>query len=130
MANHKEAIKAFDAPIRSGTTDSVLSRMFRSILNDLGLVEVSKFNEIISRYIIKMKVPLNLYDTTLARGNLSKELRKSTMTWRTFVKGLIVMNVWMFEIKLTLHHRNGKITEHKTVCDLSNVSIETEGEEK
>ena len=58
---------------------------------------------------------------------LYEELLKSTMTWKVFIKGLLFINVKKFDIKITLYHANGSITNHnKTVVldqneDLTNV---------
>jgi hypothetical protein len=57
-------------------------------------------------------------DRSRARGNLKKELFKSTMTWRVFVKAMRFLNIPKFELVVRLHHHNNTITEHHMVVAL------------
>jgi len=124
--NIKENTKPYGDKISSGTSDSVLASLFRTVLDELD-INIHRFNILINRYMIKANIPINSEEVSSARGNLKKELLKSTMTWKVFIKGLLFINVKKFDIKITLYHANGSITNHnKTVVldqneDLTNV---------
>jgi hypothetical protein len=111
MANHKEAIKPYGGTIMTGTSDSILASLFRTILIDLGITPM-RFNVLLEKYIDKSNIPKNIKEVSSLRGNLKKELLKSTMSWKGFIKGLIFINIKRFEVRITLHHGSGKITEH------------------
>ena len=115
MADHKEAIRPYGEEIKTGTSDSILASLFRTILDDLN-VNMSRFNILIAKYIIKANIPLNVKEVSSTRGNLKKELLRSVMTWKVFIKGLLFLNVLKFDITVKLYHLNGKVTEHgKTI---------------
>lgn len=111
MADHKEAVKDFGSDIKTGTTDSILAGVFRTILSNLN-IDPAAFNSLLEKYIIKTGVPNNIKEISSLRGNLKKELLKSVMSWRIFVKGLVFLNIIKFDIAFTLYHAIGKVTIH------------------
>ena len=105
----------FGPPIKTGPSDSVLASLFRTVLMDLGITAI-RFEKLLDRYIIQAKLPNNVKEASSQRGNLRKELLKTTMSWKVFIKGLMFLNVIKFDITIRLYHPAGRVTEHiKTV---------------
>lgn len=114
MSEDKET-KTYWNEIKTGTSDSILASLFRTILFDLGIT-ATRFNILVEKYIIKAAIPKNVKDISTQRGNLKKELLKSTLTWKVFIKAMVFLNVMKIDIRIRLHHCSGTITEHhKTV---------------
>ena len=114
MYDSKDRIVPLGEEIRSGGVSSVLASLYRNIQNGIG-IDMGRFNQLLERYIIKSNIPTNIKEISSLRGNIKKELMKSSMTWKIFVKGLVFLNVRKFELTIKLHHANGNITEHKTI---------------
>lgn len=128
MINRKSKVKPFGAMLRTGSVGSNLSRLYRSILHDLG-IDPSRYDALMTRYIQKAHLDPNRKDKATARAGLSKELLKETMTWKTFVKGLNFLAVVKFDLNISLHHANGKITNHKLSVAMDDMDVE-ESQEK
>lgn len=111
MADHREAQKPYGEEIRTGSSDSILASLFRTILSELG-INWARFNVLLERYVVRANIPLNVKEISSVRGNLKKELLKSVMSWKVFIKGLMFLNVRKFEITVRLYHASGMITEH------------------
>ncbi len=110
MSDQRET-KPYGNEIKTGTSDSILASLFRTILHDLGIT-ATRFNILLEKYIIKAGIPKNVKDISSQRGNLKKELLKNTMTWKVFIKAMIFLNVNKIDIRIRLHHPTGTITEH------------------
>ena len=121
MSSQKDSIKAFNEPILTGTSDSILASLFKTILHDIGIT-ASKFNVLIERYIIRSNIPQNIKEISSTRGNLKKELLKSTMTWKVFTKALVFIGVKKFELIIRIQHSNDKITEHTKIVNLTGMA--------
>ncbi len=119
--------KPFGQDIRTGTSDSVLASMFKTILMDLGITAM-RFDQLIDRYMVNALIS-NIKEVSSQRGNLKKELLKAQMSWKVFIKGLVFLGVVRFELALTLHHANGKATIHSKVIKLDNVDKESNDDE-
>lgn len=91
--------------------ESVLSTVFKQLQFLLGIT-IERYNELLKNYIIKAKVPNTQIDVSSARGNLNKELKKPTMSWKVFIKGLNFLNVVELNIGVQLYHKNGLTTTH------------------
>lgn len=138
MSDHKTTrAKASAQEIKGTSTTTILSRMFRRMMvyvagtidvtddniNSLP-VDSSKFmDQMVSfgKYERHMTdfvqdgrncIPPNKKDQSSARGNLQKEILKADMSWKVFTKGLRFLGVKSFEISITLHHTNGRISKH------------------
>lgn len=88
----KDAIKPYGEQITTGMPDSILSGLYRTVLNDLGIEEV-RFVNLVHRYIERTTAPSGAKELSSNKGNFRNELLKSVMTWKVFVKGLQVINV-------------------------------------
>lgn len=94
-----------------GKTESTLRSLFADLMLNLR-IDTEKFNELINRYILSAKIPLNVRDISSTRGNIKKEILKSPMSWKIFIKGLMFLNVEKLEIIIRLHQASGKVSTH------------------
>lgn len=65
------------------------------------------------------RIPQNARDLSSARGNLSKELLRPTMTWGVFEKALRFLNPLRVKMTLEFEWRTGLKTEYSTIIHLS-----------
>lgn len=98
--------------MRTGGTDSMLSALWRKIIFDLG-IDGPRFLKYIQNYIENAKLPYNLKDVSSVRGNIKKELESERMTWKVFIKGLLLINIEAVTLQVTLKHKSGRITQHE-----------------
>jgi len=105
--------RPFDDIITTGTSDSVLASLYRSILHDLQ-IKLYRFDQLLVNYVAVMhRSATNIKDRTSVKSNLYKELLKSKITFKVFMKGLRVLNIKKFDLVVRLHHANGTITTHE-----------------
>ena len=109
--------------IVSGSVGGLLAALWRRIMHDIGLTDLARYNALMERYVQKALLDPNRVEKATARASLSKELLKVSMTWKTFIKGLSFLNVIKFELKIKLHHANGKTTEHNLNVALEDIEI-------
>ena len=111
MAPRKPKVRPFGQDIQSGPPGAILARMYRKILNDLGVTS-DRYDALMNRYVAKAQLYPNRKEKAAARASLSKELLKEFMTWKTLVKGIMFLAVPKFDLSIRLHHASGKVTEH------------------
>lgn len=109
---------ANDNDVTKSRVKSILNILFWRVLNDVG-VKPAAFSDMIDRYISRHNKTIELRKISSVRGNLKKEFFKDTMTWRVFVKGLLILNIPKFSITLTLYHPTGKITTHEATVNFT-----------
>lgn len=90
--NLRDEIKPYGEEITTGMPDSILSGLYRTVLNDLGIEEV-RFINLVHKYIERTSSPTGAKELSSVKGNFRNELLKSVMTWKVFVKGLQVINI-------------------------------------
>lgn len=116
--------------VRSGSIDSILAVMFRKMMSELGISQ-QKFNMLMEKYLgdPRNNIPQNMKDRATERGNMRRELMRTTMTWKVLCKGIRFLNVWKFSITFRLHHANKVVTEHSMTINLGE-HIENDTEEE
>ena len=114
---------------QSSNSEGLLSTLYKKILFDLKL-DTEKFNALLVRYIIRARLPVNVMEESTARGNIRKELLGDRSTWKTFIKGLIFINVVKVDFIVRLHHADKRITEHKESTALDMEQLYTLREEE
>lgn len=108
------------APITTGSTESVLASLLRSIMIDLNIT-VFKFNDLLNQFVLDpSKMGKNdEKDISSAKGNLKRELLADRISWKVFCKGLRFLNIWKFEIRIKAYHSTGEVTEHYKIVNIS-----------
>lgn len=118
----------YETEIRSGTPNSILASLYRQILHDQG-IDGAKFLYLMAKYMRVANIPANTVEVASVRGNLKRELMKAVMSWKTFIKGIMVLNIRRFDITISLHHRNGVITNHSKSITLDVDMPDDKGDE-
>lgn len=103
----------------------ILSKIFRQVLADLGIIPM-RWNVLMESYLNNPtnRVPRSSKGRSSARGNLSKEILKSNMTWKNFEKAIKFLNPIKAEFSIKLHWKNGRVTNHHVVVGETDVSDE------
>lgn len=101
--------------------NGVLSRLFLTILNDLG-IRWLLLDKLLDSYIRDTRngIPNNRKDMTTAKGNLVAFITSPQMTWKTFTKTLRILRFTKVTLSITAEHMSGKKTVHSTVIELGN----------
>lgn len=131
MSFHKQTLRdttqKMGTVAQTGGIDSILAILFQKILFDLKIRE-NQFHRLMESFLMNPRNARmgDVKDRSRARGNLKKELFKSTMTWRVFVKAMRFLNIPKFELLVRLHHHNHQITEHAIFVALDNLHDTTD----
>lgn len=124
--------------IRGTSPSTVLSKLFRKMLlyvagtvsvNETNIdnipvengtfmdeyVSHGRYDQLMTNYVTDPRncIPNNKKEQSSARGNLQKELLKSGMSWKVFIKGARFLDILKIDIQITAHHRDGKHTVYK-----------------
>ena len=100
--------------ILTGGIGSILSRLYRTILVELG-VSLDRYDALMVQYIRRVQRTGNRIERARARIGLSDELLKVSMTWKTFMLGLNFLNIVKFEMDLLLHYSGNTVSRHVRV---------------
>lgn len=114
---------------RADEASGTLSKLFRQIMAD------QQYNKTIwdrnmLRYLKdpRNRIPQNSRDMSSARGNLSKELLRPSMTWGVFEKAIRFLNPFRVRLRLEFEWRSGIKSEYTAVIYVGN-KTEQESEE-
>lgn len=124
MSARKHKVLPFGKDIVTGSVGGLLAKFWRTIMADCGLHDFNRYEYLMARYVQKAYNDPNRNEKASARASLSKELMKDSITWKTFIKGLNFLSVLRFELSITLHHANGKVTQHKVNAILDEIDAE------
>lgn len=112
--------------ISSGVSDAVLSAMFRQIKADYK-IDDTRVADLVENFSRKM-THLPVEKRNHWKGNVPSDLKRDTMTWYTFIRGMRALGSLSFVIELDLKHKNAMVTTHRFVKELPKPD-EPEGEE-
>lgn len=104
--------------------DTFLSGLFRDLMFAMGTSH-ERFAELLALYVRRAGIPANLKELASARGNIKKELFSPKMTWKVFIKGLVLLDVSEFIFAVRLDHRRGDSTIHRRSIILDQMTDET-----
>ncbi len=112
---------------RTSGINGILARLFRKILFNLR-VGGKEWSSLMFDYLNDPKnmLPNNRKDQTSIRGNIAKEISRPQMTWKVFCKGLRILQVAEFELKIVITRRNGETSEHGAFVKLGPTQAEIE----
>lgn len=121
MLDRKRKSKPFGMEIRTGEVGGILSKLYRQILHDLGITP-DRYEALMQRYIKRAHLGPNRNEKAAARAGLSKELLKASMTFKTWIKGIVFLAISKIKITVTLYHENGKVTDHSVTVVLDELT--------
>lgn len=118
------------------TVGGFLSNVFFSVLEKRTRVNLDHFpdqrtfferwNALMVHYLNdpKNSIPQNKEALTAARGNLAKEILKTSMTWKVWVKALRLLQVVKIDFSFRFTLFNNEVIEHQATMNLGQVYIE------
>lgn len=102
----------------SGDSDSILASLYSRILIDLQ-IDLTNFNYKLNKYFEKYKIQSTLNRAT-ARNNLRNDLFQTKISFKTFIKGLVILDITEVTFTVKLKDRKGTITTHAKHVVLDN----------
>jgi len=114
-----------------GSARGLLARLFRLILWEINFNGL-KWNQHMDAYLDDPRhgIPPNVKERSTAKGNLNKELKHDTMTWRVFFeKALPFLNPLKVRFTVQLTWRTGKVTSHSIELHMRDAPLEEQPEE-
>ena len=120
------------------TVGGFLSKVFVDVLEKRTRTDLDRYadqrtflerwNALVVNYLTdpKNSIPQNKEALTAARGNLIKEILKTSMTWKVWVKAMRLLQV----VKIDFHFRftlfNNEVIEHQATMNLGQVYVDDE----
>ena len=104
---------------RKAGPNGILANLYRKMLVELD-VGPGRFSDFLREYVIDPRngIAQTPKDLTTARGNLMKELSRSGMTFKVFLKGLRFLQVRRLDFCVMCYDYAGGTSIHKTLIDL------------
>lgn len=112
MLARKAKVIPIGTTIYSGGAGSILARLIRDVMWDIGLKTDERYSALMTRYISRASMLPDGKKLFVARQGLSVELKKENITWKTFMQGLDFIGVKKFSLMVILKHRDGAETYH------------------
>lgn len=107
----------YNSEVWNGTSDSILSSLYRVILFDLN-IEEPRWKNLVDKYVTRIAIPLKyteeemrgsnemrakiIEDISSTRTNTRDALQESTMTWSVFIKGIEIINVRKMKLSVDM----------------------------
>jgi len=110
-------------------TTNVLARLWRILLYDNNL-KAHQWHTLISKAKFHRKGEMTEKAAATDRGNATRMLAKSKISWGMFMRGLIILEYDKMDIKVTLWRKNKPQTLEISVDNLRDISNEDDGEEE
>lgn len=112
-------LKSSDKDVhRTAGPNGILANLYRKMLVELN-VGPGRFSDFLREYVIDPRhgIPQTQKDLTTARGNLMKELSRSGMTFKVFLKGLRFLQVRKLDFCVKCYYYPGTTSIHQTLID-------------
>lgn len=125
MANDKSLLhKIINTPIKSRDSGGILSKLFRKIMIETGLVNA--VDSLVESYLRDSKEQSRT--TGLApkkRSQIQTSIKEEDMTWKSFIDLVInLLRVKKMVITIELYHTETRVTTHKVEADAnSNLAV-------
>lgn len=104
----KHAVLPLQANIRSGGADSILAKMIRVVMHDLGIDCEERYQSLMSRYVRRQES----LGAPAAKLGLQAELMRESISWKTFMRGMDFLHVGEFELAVEIQHPDGTVSRH------------------
>lgn len=105
MQERKHQVRPLDSDIRTGNTGAILAKLIRTIFADIGIKEQDRYEALFVRYVQKAQNHPDAKRMMALRAGLEKELLKTSISWKTFMRGFDFLNVASFEFKIALERK-------------------------
>lgn len=116
--------------IRPSDSGMVLAKLLQEIFFDLE-IHGDKYDRLMKGYVEKTRTrdQIHARERSSIRAALSKEFLKQNITWKTFIKGLLFLDIPEFSMRLSLAHAIRAATTHDLtvkIDDLDQLGEENE----
>ncbi|MBB5409285.1 hypothetical protein HDG34_003226 [Paraburkholderia sp. HC6.4b] len=112
-------LKSSDKDVhRTAGPNGILANLYRKMLVELN-VGPGRFSDFLREYVTDPRhgIAQTQKDLTTARGNLMKELSRSGMTFKVFLKGMRFLQVRKFDFCVRCHYYTGSPSIHQALID-------------
>jgi len=99
----------------------ILSNIFKALIGS-GVMDITKHSDLMARYLGNACANMDRTKRSAARASLTKELFKPTMTWKSFVKGMVYLSAVRVEITLKAYPLFGRQAEVLGAREVINLS--------
>lgn len=103
--------------VTNNSPDAILAAIYKQIS---GMVSQANIINSITDYLIKRNKYNNVREFSSARGNIQKEIKADTMTWKVFCRSLEILNIKKIVITFDVTWHNEKTTKHFQVVNFDN----------
>lgn len=93
----------------------VLARAFRYLIYDSN-IKYTQWVTLLQKYLSRVQKEYTVKALTSMKGNIQRQLSGKSLTWKSFLKGLIILEYESMEIDITLH-RKGKVKQIRLIVD-------------
>lgn len=92
---------------------NVLAVFFKKIQSELGIKDDSAlYQNYLDHYVKFSKPGSSTVEQYTAKCSLRREISKSNISWKVFIKGIIFLRTFKVNFKLRLFHRNDLVSDH------------------
>lgn len=129
FSNRAESRHSFSFnPQKVTTPGPLLGAFYHQIEDELGLsAEIRE--TLMETYLQRSLGSVTEKARAAAKAGVTKDLQKRSMTWKTFIKGLVFLGIVKFTIDLVLTHPGGSTSVHQMVVSLDDFKEEDESED-
>lgn len=131
MTDQKRSNRSIDKLLNSktnkmsGSTSTILFALFWMIVHSVTGGNTDRWNRNMRAFLEDPLngIPNNERERSSARGNITKEFLRNTMSWKVFCKGIRFLQISKFELVIKAHHANGTVSEHSTMVHLQRPDV-------
>lgn len=127
LPSRKHKKVRLDQPIKGSGPGSILARLYRKILNELG-ISPERYEALFDRYV--QKAALDPRRKSEVRAGLNEALLAEEMTMKTFSKGMDFLAVPEYDITITIRHASGRVTKHSLTIKQGELNTNSVEEDK
>lgn len=127
----------YGSEVWNGTSDSILSSLYRVILFDLN-IEEPRWRNLVDKYVTRVAIPLKyteaemdgsdemrakiIEDISSTRTNTRDALQEPTMTWSVFIKGVEIINVRKMKLSVDMDFSKEDVQDGLVVTKTINLN--------
>lgn len=119
MLPRKHKIRPFNMVIRSGSVESILARLFRTTIMDLGVTTRDQYDSLMVRYVQKARYTDDPDKQAALRAGLADELLKEKITWKTLFRGYAFLNIEKVHFTVVIEAHSGEKSSHSVEFDVN-----------
>ncbi len=97
--------------------ETVLSTLFSKLIYETNISR-ERLKKLVEDYISARMPNKNLKEFSSIKSGTLKELLKPKMTFKVLAKGMMIVNIPKFDIRITAYHTNGQVTVHESTVVL------------